>query len=56
MSDAGHVMKTAEKVRAWDLPTRLFHWLLVLSLVAAWATWRYSEALGDPTLSYHRWC
>lgn len=43
------------KVRAWDLPTRLFHWLLAALIAAAWASWRYSEALGDPTLSYHRW-
>jgi cytochrome b len=46
---------TASKVRAWDLPTRLFHWLLALLILLAWATWRYSEALGDPTLAYHRW-
>lgn len=26
------------KVRIWDLPTRLFHWLLVLSCVTAWLT------------------
>ncbi|HEX2334914.1 MAG TPA: cytochrome b/b6 domain-containing protein [Hyphomicrobiaceae bacterium] len=43
------------KVRAWDLPTRLFHWLLAALMAAAWASWQYSEALGDPTLSYHRW-
>ena len=43
------------KVRAWDLPTRLFHWALVILVFSAWATWRYSEALRDPTLSYHRW-
>ncbi len=43
------------KVRAWDLPTRLFHWLLAALIAAAWASWQYSEALGDPTLSYHRW-
>ena len=42
-------------MRAWDLPTRLFHWLLAALIAAAWASWQYSEALGDPTLSYHRW-
>jgi cytochrome b len=42
-------------VRAWDLPTRLFHWLLAASVLFAWASWRYSEALGDATLAYHRW-
>jgi cytochrome b len=43
------------KVRAWDLPTRLFHWVLAGLIAAAWASWQYSEMLGDPTLSYHRW-
>jgi cytochrome b len=50
-----HVGGSAGKVSAWDLPTRLFHWLLVALIASAWATWRYSEALHDPTLSYHRW-
>jgi cytochrome b len=43
------------KVRAWDVPTRLFHWVLAGLIAAAWASWQYSEVLGDPTLSYHRW-
>ena len=42
-------------MRAWDLPTRLFHWLLAILVLLAWASWRYSEALGDPTLAFHRW-
>jgi len=29
---------TEEKRLVWDLPLRLFHWLLVLSLAASWAT------------------
>lgn len=28
------------RVRVWDLPTRLFHWLVVLLLAAAYITWR----------------
>lgn len=47
--------KTTDKVRAWDLPTRLFHWALVLSILTAWATWRFSETIGDPSLRVHRW-
>ena len=43
------------KVRAWDLPTRVFHWLLALLILFSWASWRYSERLNDPTLAYHRW-
>jgi cytochrome b len=29
-----------QRVRVWDLPTRLFHWLVVLLLLAAYITWR----------------
>lgn len=42
-------------VVAWDLPTRIFHWLLVVLVAAAWASYEYSEALGDPVLKCHRW-
>lgn len=55
MSEGHGTVDTPSKVRAWDLPTRLFHWLLAILVLFAWASWRYSEALGDPTLSYHRW-
>lgn len=42
-------------MRAWDLPTRLFHWTLVVLLVCAWASFEYAEQLGDFTLKWHRW-
>lgn len=29
-------MKLAESIRVWDVPTRLFHWLVVLSFVVSW--------------------
>ena len=38
-------------VRAWDLPTRLFHWSLVALIVSAYFTRTYSN---DPTLYWHR--
>lgn len=38
-----------DKRLVWDLPTRLFHWLLVASLVASYLT---AEA-GSPTLKWH---
>jgi cytochrome b len=41
---------TAE-VRAWDLPTRLFHWTLVLLIVLAWV----SRKWGDEGLVWHKW-
>jgi cytochrome b561 len=55
MSEGDGTVDIPSKVRAWDLPTRLFHWLLVLLVLLSWATWRYSEALGDPALKLHRW-
>ena len=39
------------RVRAWDLATRLFHWLLVTLIASAYLTRAYS---GDPTLYWHR--
>jgi cytochrome b len=42
-------------VRAWDWPTRVFHWSLVICIVSAWASFRYAETLGDPTLKWHRY-
>lgn len=51
----------AEKRLVWDLPLRLFHWLLVLSIAASWYTAENSEefiAVGDNVYSYtliHFW-
>ena len=36
-------MLTAQRVRVWDLPSRLFHWLLLAVIAAAalaWVTWK----------------
>ena len=41
-------------VRAWDLPTRLFHWSLVSLILTAYITAEYAEALGDNLLFWHR--
>lgn len=41
-------------VRAWDLPTRLFHWTLVLLIVSAWVSFEFAEDIGDATLVWHR--
>lgn len=46
---------TAEvKVRAWDLPTRVFHWTLVVLIATSWATFQYSEVIGDHRLVWHK--
>jgi len=38
--------------RIWDLPVRVFHWLLMLAIIAAFATNR----LGVAYFQYHVWC
>lgn len=55
VSDPEARARQPDKVRAWDLPTRLFHWALVLSILLAWASWRFSELIDDPSLRVHRW-
>ena len=41
-------------VRAWDLPTRIFHWTLVALIVSSWISYEFAEDLGDETLVWHR--
>jgi cytochrome b len=37
------------RITVWDLPTRLFHWLSVVLVVAAYATWRLNW------MDWHAW-
>jgi cytochrome b len=39
-------------VQIWDLPTRLFHWLLVALVAASFASGR----VGGNAMLYHEWC
>jgi len=39
------------QVKAWDLPTRLFHWALVLLVILAYVSRRW----GDEGLVWHTW-
>ncbi|MEQ8497519.1 MAG: cytochrome b/b6 domain-containing protein [Gammaproteobacteria bacterium] len=39
-------------VSVWDLPVRLFHWLLVVAIPFSW--WSAEE--GGVMLKYHMWC
>lgn len=38
-------------VHVWDLPTRIFHWLLVISFIAAYVT----NWMGVSYFTYHLW-
>jgi cytochrome b len=38
------------RVRVWDTPTRVVHWLMVILLGGSW--WTAEKGLMD----YHRWC
>lgn len=40
-----------DRVKAWDLPTRLFHWTLLVLFVCGWLSFKF----GDATLSWHSW-
>ena len=43
-------MDTSDRaVLVWDLPTRLFHWLTVALVIAAYATWRLNW------MDWHAW-
>jgi cytochrome b len=46
---------TKSRVRAWDWPTRAFHWSLVTLIICAWASFELAPRLGDATLRWHRW-
>ena len=39
------------KTLVWDLPTRLFHWLLVLLVIVSFAT----ANIGGNAMQYHAW-
>lgn len=41
-------------VRVWDLPTRLFHWALVLLVTASLVTGEFDSILGATTLEWHK--
>lgn len=40
------------KILVWDLPTRLFHWLAVVLIAAAYATWRLNLMLWHARVGY----
>ncbi len=47
MADKNAMQQT---VKVWDLPTRLFHWILVALMIAQW----FSAESSD-TMTYHVW-
>ena len=42
---------TVRRVRVWDLPTRVFHWALVVLVVFSFVT----AKIGGNALTYHMW-
>lgn len=40
-----------QRVRVWDLPTRLFHWALVVLVVVSFTTGK----IGGNAMQYHMW-
>lgn len=47
-----HTMANPTTLKVWDLPVRIFHWLLVVLFIAAYIT----NYLGANYFSYHVWC
>ena len=57
-SDAAN--RPGRRVLVWDLPTRLFHWSVVVLVAAAYATWRlnwmvWHAWVGDALLALVLW-
>lgn len=42
---------TGRTVRVWDIPVRVFHWLLVALVFTSWLT----SELGGNAMTYHMW-
>lgn len=40
-----------KKIRVWDLPTRVFHWSIVVLFIFSWV----SAKIGGTTMQYHLW-
>jgi cytochrome b len=47
----GSGKRVMHRVRVWDLPTRVFHWLLVLLVTLAFVTGK----MGGTAMQYHMW-
>ncbi len=52
MENETRAAKQPHPVPVWDLPTRLFHWLLVALVAAAFVT----AKAGGNAMIYHEWC
>lgn len=40
-----------KKIRVWDLPTRVFHWSIVVLFIFSWV----SAEIGGTAMQYHLW-
>lgn len=52
MAEKEQTLQGLGTVRVWDLPTRLFHWLLVALVAGSFATGK----IGGNAMIYHEWC
>lgn len=46
----------AAAVKAWDAPTRLYHWTQLLLVCGLYYTQWVMGPSTDPTMFWHRWC
>jgi cytochrome b len=52
MAEKEQTLQGLGAVRVWDLPTRIFHWLLVTLVAASFAAGK----AGGNAMIYHEWC
>jgi cytochrome b len=48
---SGGAGNAVRAVRVWDVPVRIFHWLLVALIVTSWVT----SEIGGNAMTYHMW-
>jgi cytochrome b len=52
MADGDSRIYKTDSALVWDLPVRIFHWTLVVAIIAAFVT----NKLGVAYFKYHVWC
>ena len=50
-SPSQKAQRDSYRIKVWDLPTRLFHWILVALVIVSFVTGR----MGGTAMKYHEW-
>lgn len=49
--DSGSDAEVQVPIRVWDVPVRIFHWLVAVLVLSAWIT----KEVGGNAMTYHMW-